>query len=124
MPYKERRQYPRVPDAVPCHVTAGASSWATETQNISCGGVLCRLREPLPAMTQLSIDLQLPKVAKEPASSMIHCVGVVVRQEQVGEPQGTLYLTAIYFSQLESEDRKRIAEFVLQSMLSHDRRHS
>lgn len=122
MPFKERRKHPRVSEAVPCHVTAGNSSFITQTRNVSCTGVLCHLAKPLPFMTQLSIVLQVPSSTPQIPSAPICCTGVVVRQAPCEEPQGAGYLTAIFFSKLQTEDRKRIAEFVLQSMFSHDRR--
>ena len=75
-------------------------------------------------MTQLEILLNVPSLFPQGPPAPIHCTGVVVRQTPCAESKGTGYLTAIYFSQLKAEDRKRIAEFVLQSMLAHDRRRS
>jgi c-di-GMP-binding flagellar brake protein YcgR len=124
MPFKERRKHPRVPEAVSCQVTAGHASFATQTHNLSCGGVLCRLEKLLPLMTQLEIVLQLPSAVSQAPFSPIRCTGVVVRQAPCTQPQESGYLTAIFFSQLHIEDRRRIAEFVLQSMLAHDRRRS
>jgi len=74
-------------------------------------------------MTKLDIHFTLPPLTDGSRDERIHCIGVVVRQEQKAEPGGTnCYLTAIYFSDLAPEDRRRIAEFVLHSMLSHDHR--
>jgi len=125
MPFKERRKYARVWEAVPCRLSLGPSFLVTQTKNLSCGGVLCQLSQPIPAMTQLDILMELPVAPSDPPSRSIRCVGVVVRQEPQTEPEGsTSYLTAIYFSEIKQEDRRHIAEFVLKSMLSHDRRRS
>lgn len=126
MAFTERRKYPRVPETVPCHLTVGPSAFMVQTQNLSCGGALCKLNIHLPLMTKLKVALQLPRQTPIGGLSQpIHCEGVVVRQELRREPEGSVsYSTAIYFSQLSIEDRRRIAEFVLQSMLSHGRRRS
>lgn len=123
MPFNEKRKYPRVAETVSCRLSVGGESFVARTQNISCGGVLCELPLPLPAMTRLSILLELPSGNLEERASPIRCTGVVVRQEQRRDPSGKGYWTAIYFQNLLAQERKRIAEFVLQSMLAHDRRH-
>ena len=125
MPFPERRKYPRVFESVPCELAVGPSSWVTQAKNLSCGGVLCLLSVALPLMTKLEVTLRLPKVGQGGVPEAIRCIGVVVRQEPDPTPGASpSFQTAIYFSDLEQEDRRRIAEFVLQSMLSHDRRRS
>jgi len=123
MPYSERRKYPRISETLPCQIQIGPSSLVAQTKNISCGGALCQLNQPLPTMTKLEIVLKLPSLSGSLPQS-IHCVGVVVRQEPPSPGKPSSYLTAIYFSEIKLEDRRRIAEFVLQSILSHDRRRS
>jgi hypothetical protein len=78
-------------------------------------------------MTKLEVTLQLPGVGRDSPLQPVRCVGVVVRQEPQPPPhagEASSFQTAIYFSDIKPEDRRRIAEFVLQSMLSHDRRRS
>ena len=127
MPFSERRKYPRVFESVPCQVQVGPSALVTQAKNLSCGGVLCILSVSLPLMTRLEVILQLPGAGRGSPPGSVRCVGVVVRQEpqppsSAGEAPS--FQTAIYFSDIKPEDRRRIAEFVLQSMLSHDRRRS
>ena len=125
MGFNEKRKYPRVPAPVPCQVTLGPLAFTTQTRNISCGGAMCRISHRIPLMTKLEISLQLPDPARKKPAVAIRCMGVVVRQETQRSPSGSpSYLTAIYFAQLAQEDRRRIAEFVLHSMLDHYRRHS
>ena len=117
MGFSEKRKYPRVAEAVSCQLTLEGAAFAAQTSNISCSGVLCILQRPIPLMTQMEMSFQLPGAS---SSRLIRCVGVVVRQQRA--PDG--FATAIYFSNLKQEDRRLIAEFVLQSMLSHERRRS
>ncbi len=127
MPFPERRKYPRVYEPVPCEVSVGPSALVTQAKNLSCGGVLCLLSVALPLMTKLEVTLQLPGVGRGSPPQSIRCIGVVVRQELSLQPdsgKAASFQTAIYFSDIKQEDRRRIAEFVLQSMLSHDRRRS
>ncbi len=124
MPFSERRKYPRIPEFLPCQLSLDSIVLVAKTKNLSCGGALCQISESLPLMTKLNVRLELPSSTGFLAQS-IQCVGVVVRREPSPSPEGPpSYLTAIYFSEIKLEDRRRIAEFVLQSMLSHDRRRS
>ena len=126
MPFSERRKYPRVAETIQCHVSVGPDRMETLTQNLSCGGALCSLSQTVPPMTKLEIVLDIPASPGFGGSprQTVRCVGVVVRQDQLPLEQQPKYLTAIYFSDLKPEDRRRIGEFVLQSMFSHDRRRS
>lgn len=86
---------------------------------------MCALKQSIPPMTKLDVDLMLPALSTSPFPQRIHCVGVVVRVDPAADPVGSpTFLTAVYFSEIAPEDRRRIAEFVLDRMLSHDRRRS
>ena len=126
MPFSDRRKYPRVSEAVSCQVSLGAEKFQTITKNLSCGGALCSLSEQIPPMTKLEVVLDLPPLpsAAAPGRQTVRCAGVVVRQDRLPLEEQPAYLTAIYFSDLKIEDRRRIGEFILQSMFSHDRRRS
>ena len=125
MPSPERRKHPRVAESVSCQV-GWASRWAsTRTINLSCGGVLCALTEPIPVMTKCAIRLEIPGPSSGRGSSprQIRCVGVVVRQERSKVEQDPApYRIAIYFSDLKPEDHRHLGEFILRSMLKHDHR--
>ena len=124
MSFAERRQHPRVDESLSFQVAVDEQTIVAETKNISCGGAQCYLNHPVSEMTKLKISFALPPVGPSGSPKMIHCIGAVVRQEEVRNEQTghATYLTAIYFSELKPEDKRRIAEFVLQSMLSNDRR--
>ena len=126
MPFSERRKYPRIAETVSCQVSVGSERFQTLTKNLSCGGALCSLSEQIPPMTKLDVVLDLPAIpgTAAPSRQQVRCVGVVVRQDRLPLEERPSYLTAIYFSELSLEDRRRIGEFVLQSMFSHDRRRS
>lgn len=123
MPFSERRKHPRVNEAVPCQVSVGGESFSTVTKNLSCGGALCVVSGAVAPMTKLRVTLEIPSVhgAASSVHQAVRCEGVVVRQDKLPLSQDPAYLTAIYFSEIRQEDRRRIGEFVLHSMLSHDR---
>lgn len=88
---------------------------------------MCRLEKPIEPMTKLEVSLELPVPPREDGTSLlqrIHCAGVVVRQNRLVGQGAARYETAVYFSDIRPEDRRRIGEFVLRSMLEHDRRRS
>ena len=124
MSFVERRQYPRVRHSVQCQVAVGAEHLQAVTENLSCGGALCNLARAIAPMTRLDVllDLPPPPGLGWPHQS-VRCHGVVVRQDRLPLAEKPTYLTAIYFSDLAEEDRRRIGEFVLQCMLARDRRH-
>ena len=126
MSFSERRKYPRIAESVSCQVSIGPERFQTVTKNLSCGGALCSLKEQVEPMTKLEVVLDLPPVPGGIAMSRqsVRCAGVVIRQDRLLLEEQPSYLTAIYFSDLRPEDRRRIGEFVLQSMFSHDRRRS
>ena len=123
MSFSERRRHPRVSESVPCQVSVGAERFTTITKNLSCGGALCVVSGAVAPMTKLSITLELPAVHGAGGSTRqsVRCEGVVVRQDKLPLSENPAYLTAIFFSDIKQEDRRRIGEFVLHSMLSHDR---
>ena len=123
MPFSERRKHPRVSEAVPCQVSVGSEVFSTVTKNLSCGGALCVVSGPVAPMTKLRIEFELPGVhgAGSSTRQTVHCEGVVVRQDQLPLSENPAYLTAIFFSDIRQEDRRRIGEFVLHSMLTRDR---
>lgn len=125
MGFAERRKHPRVPAALAVRMSLGPKTFSARTRNISCGGTLFRVAHRIPLMTRLDITLKLSDFQSQTPALPIRCQGVVVRRQGFksgGESSG--YLTAIYFSQIKRIDRRRIAEFVLQSMLSHGHRRS
>lgn len=126
MPYLERRKHPRINESVHCEVAVGSEVYATETKNLSCGGALCLLSKSVAPLTKLGLVLELPSVpgmASLPRQ-LVRCAGVVIRQDQLPLSSEPAFLTAIYFSDLQEADRRRIGEFILRSMLDHDRRRS
>ena len=70
-------------------------------------------------MTKLRVVIELPvsMAGKSRLTQPVRCTGVVLRQQKLETSAG--YRTALYFSDLEISDRKRIAEFVLRSMFRH-----
>lgn len=111
----ERRRYPRIAQALKIQVNAADQSQvATETVNVSCGGTLCWLDHPVPAMTKVAIDLALPK-------RLVHCTGVVVRCQPMPSKTakaGVRYRLAVFFTEVAREDHRAIAEFVLETMFT------
>lgn len=126
MTFAERRKFPRISESVQCEVSVGSEIVSTQTKNLSCGGALCLLGRSVAPMTKLDLVLEMPSVPGMNAlpRQLVHCAGVVIRQDQMPLSQQPSFLTAIYFSELKDTDRRRIAEFVLRSMFEHDRRRS
>ena len=107
----ERRQHPRLEHTVPVKISGGDADIVTETVNLSCSGAFCHVSRHLAPMTKLKVHLLLPlRSGAKIATKHIDCEGVVVRCESA--PEGDLFHTAIFFSDIKSRDSEAIARFV------------
>jgi len=114
----ERRKHPRTENALPLKIFKKGLDVITETRNISCSGVYCRVAKPLPMMSKIGVTLLLPTCRKNKVNSeKVKCNGVVVRSEPeiIEEADSVCQNVAIFFTDLSNKDRNKIAEYVLQS---------
>ncbi|MFC1631312.1 PilZ domain-containing protein [Candidatus Omnitrophota bacterium] len=114
----ERRQHPRTEGLLPLKISQKGLDVITETKNISCSGVCCRVNKPIPLMTKLGLTLLLPiRHGTKVNTAKVKCKGVVVRSEPtIVEEADTAYQSiAVFFSDLSKKDRGKITEYVLQS---------
>lgn len=111
---KERRRHPRINERLPFTLKAEGFDTVTQTMNLSCLGAYCQLDKPIPLMTHLEIALALPPGDKRKDFEYVECRGVVVRVEQRGSEshRGSVYNTAIYFSEIEESEREKIMRLV------------
>ena len=110
----ERRRHPRINERLPFTLKAGGFDTVTETINLSCLGAYCQLDKRIPLMTHLEITLALPRGDKKKDFEYVACRGVVVRVEEGGSQfhRGSVYNTAIYFSEIEESEREKIVRSV------------
>jgi hypothetical protein len=83
-------------------------------KDISTAGVCCDLPFPIPAMTRVRVDLELPAgILPESPTRAIACEGAVVRCAPVPRGNGkSAYDVAIFFLEIPPEGRAAIEEFV------------
>lgn len=109
---KEKRQYPRIARTLPLKVQANGYDFSTSTQNVSCVGTYCRVAKYIPPFTKVLIKLSLPVLtASANKNYNVECHGVVVRAED--EREGGFNI-AIFFNQIQENQRKKISEYVEQ----------
>ena len=115
----ERRKHPRRETVLSLKISKRGLDVITETRNISCSGVYCRVNKPLPIMAKIGVTLLLPIQNRRNRvnTEKIRCNGVVVRSEPVivKEADTAYQNIAIYFTELCKKDRNNIAKYVLQS---------
>ncbi|NQS99505.1 MAG: PilZ domain-containing protein [Candidatus Omnitrophica bacterium] len=114
----ERRDHPRATANLGLKIRNKGLYLITDTRNISCSGVYCRVNKPLPLMSKISLTLLIPIRNKDKINTVkIRCNGVVVRSEpEILEDADTAYQNiAIFFTDLPKKDRSNIAQYVLQS---------
>lgn len=103
----ERRTHPRSRRGFRHVPTGGDADLINHVDNISCSGVLCRTRRPVPAMTKMEIYLQLPS----PEPRTIKAEGIVVRCDSTPAPS-TEFQVAILYTRLADDDHHAIRRYV------------
>lgn len=111
----EKRKHARVDKRVPVKIGSPELDLVTETQNISCSGVYCRVNKYLEPMTKLQITLLIPsRKSGRSASKKIVCSGVVVRTENILHEDG--FNVAIFFSDISARNSQLLMEYVQQCL--------
>ncbi len=115
----ERRKHPRRETVLSLKISKRGLDAITETRNISCSGVYCRVNKPLPIMAKIGVTLLLPIQNRRNRvnTEKLRCNGVVVRSEPaiVKEADTAYQNVAIFFTDLSKKDKDRITQYVLQS---------
>lgn len=117
----ERRKHPRRETTLPLKISKRGLEVVTETRNVSCSGVYCRVDKPLSIMSKIGITLLLPiqNRRNRVSTEKIRCNGVVVRSEPaiVKEADTAYQNVAIFFSDLSKKNKEKITQYVLQSFM-------
>lgn len=114
----ERRVDPRVPASLTIKVVEpdGRTPKLTlETIDISAGGAFCRTGESIPLRSQVRIRITFPS---DKSSPPILLDAVVLRSDKetlTGSGEGG-FLIALFFLNLQFDDRRRLQQFVLASI--------
>jgi hypothetical protein len=115
----DRRKNPRLLKNLPFKVKFQGCDVAIESMDISCNGISCKVDEYIPEMTRLEILLVLPSVSDSEGRVTavpreVKCEGVVIRVEKEYTLEGTKFFnTAIYFDNINEEEKQKILNFVL-----------
>jgi hypothetical protein len=110
----ERRVHPRSRRGFK-HARAGEPDVIiNHVENISCSGVLCRTRRPVPEMTKMEIVLDLPA----PENRSIEAEGIVVRCDASDRTNSEFYV-AILYTRLGDDDQHAIRRYVEHDLAHH-----
>lgn len=104
---KERRRYPRSRRNLQVVVDDSGPGVLNHVDNISANGVLCHTVKPIPLMTRMRINLELPFSD----GHRIDAEGVVVRCDP-DEQGDDHFRVAILFTRMEDEDQQAIQQLV------------
>jgi hypothetical protein len=100
---RERRKHKRSKKVIKFRITPEEQQDIVgETNDLSCVGANCKMNSYVPEMTKLELTLSLPDGEES-------FEGIVVRCDKVKEDE---YDTAIYFSQISNDIRKKINDFI------------
>jgi hypothetical protein len=107
----ERRRSPRVAADLDLRLELSGKSGLAHVRDISASGVRCHTSQAIPLMTEVGLVILLPSGS---GRREIVCRGAVVRSGPVAKPgtRGLSYETAIFFTEMQDEDRVRVGEFV------------
>ncbi len=114
---QERRSAPRIVAKLAMQVAGGhddESVLTTESINLSASGIQFLSRAFLSPLTKVQLTLLLPPFGSRlRRERMVQCEAIVVRcQEAEGARSRPRYELACYFSDVESEDRVLIEQYV------------
>ena len=112
---KDRRKHPRSARGFAHVEVRSEEGLINRIENISCSGVLCHMKRPVPEMTKMSIVLDLP----EPADCQIEAEGIVVRC--VAEDQrGESFRVAILYTKVTDDAQHAIRQYVEHDLAQSD----
>jgi c-di-GMP-binding flagellar brake protein YcgR len=115
---REKRKHQRTDTILPIKIYKRGLDVITETRNISCSGIYCRINKPLPLMSKVGITLLLPTHSgNKVCTKKIKCNGVVVRSEPVivEDADSACQNIAVFFTDLSGKDKNKIDQYVFQS---------
>ncbi|MEW6379362.1 MAG: hypothetical protein AB1611_07120 [bacterium] len=97
----DRRTTRRVTAEIPLElvtlpITIAKRSQSSQTQNISCFGLYCKLDQYIPPFTNVEVSLFLPQKQNPHLPSKISFKGIVVRSEPAEESKAKEYNIAIF----------------------------
>jgi len=108
----ERRQHPRIQQALPLRIAADGYQFVTNTENVSCVGAYCHLDKYIPPFTKIAVKIILPvKVSDRTKDMNVECNGVVVRTDD--EKKGGFNI-AVFFNEIKENQQKKIAQYINQ----------
>lgn len=108
---QERRRHPRLTKNIPLKLCGEQFDVVTETHNLSCSGVYCRVNKYFDPMTRFEIHLLLPfKKGAKVITKKVSCHGVVVRVES--EPGNKFFNIAVFFNEIDKKNVLLITQYI------------
>jgi hypothetical protein len=107
-PPRERRRAARARADFPIQLQPGEGAAPARLRDVSSNGLCCTTSAPLPEMSLVGIDLQLPGDTRRHSLQ-----GAVVRCERLPAKEGTGdYEVAVFFTQIEPATASALGAFV------------
>jgi c-di-GMP-binding flagellar brake protein YcgR len=106
---KERRKAPRIKCDFNIEIESQKSDVSGHALNISTSGMYLECDNHIPLFREIRVGIKLPGV-----DDIIECTGVVVRSDK--DPKKDCYDVAIFFEDIEPEDKEKLAECIDRKM--------
>ncbi|MBP9853466.1 MAG: PilZ domain-containing protein [Candidatus Omnitrophica bacterium] len=108
---QEKRNSPRLSNNIPIRISQDDGDIVTETANVSCSGLYCKVDRYIEPMTKLKICLLLPvRKNGKVLTKQISAGGVVVRTEFSGDKDD--HNIAVFFNEISRRDSESITDYV------------
>ncbi len=104
----ERRRHPRAKGEFPVTINAANGRIQARVRDLSSSGICFFLEQPMPEMTAVRIDLEIPVNGK---SQKISGDGAVVRCQRIADGIEH-YEIAVFFTYLSEESREHLLQYV------------
>ncbi len=101
----ERRRHPRVRGDFGLAIHGPDSSAKFEIKDISASGICCIADSELDEMALVQLELLLD-------DDPVRCRGAVVRCEPLPDSKHPRYEVAVFFTEIDDDDRDRIVDYV------------
>lgn len=102
----ERRRHPRTPVEWPITIALADGTYEARLRDVSAAGVCFFLDRPVPEMTVLELQFDLPD-----GSASMQCRGAVVRCEKIS-PQIDHFEVAVFLHDIAESDREALGAYV------------
>lgn len=109
----ENRRHPRFILMLPLEISSGDFSLETQTKNISCSGLYCKVDRFIPKETEIKVSMKISfTIDDHKVKKTINCLAKVVRIDPPNPLRNANYNIGIAFSSLRTDDKDILLKYI------------